>query len=154
MKRAGPTMVSLVCQECWAPYERAKSQVDFHGSAFCSKLCAVVHLGKKSRLSVAEMKRKLRGGRTLLECWPWPGVPESNGYARTTFQGVRKWSVHRLSWHLFRGAIPDGSIVCHKCDTPNCTNPRHLFIGTQKDNIADMIRKGRAAWQREDRCAA
>ncbi len=53
---------------------------------------------------------------------------------------------HRVAYELATGPIPEGMVVCHRCDTPACINPDHLFVGTQQDNIADMHRKGRRVY--------
>lgn len=68
--------------------------------------------------------------------------PDRNGYPR----GGRNYRVvylHRMIYEECFGEIPDGKEVCHKCDNPKCINPEHLFIGTQADNINDMMAKGR-----------
>jgi hypothetical protein len=52
---------------------------------------------------------------------------------------------HRYSWNLHNGPIPDGLEVLHKCDNPSCVRPSHLFLGTQRENVYDMIKKGRQA---------
>lgn len=54
---------------------------------------------------------------------------------------------HRVAWELTHGPIPDGMMVCHRCDNPPCCNPDHLFLGEPIDNTTDMIAKGRGAWQ-------
>jgi HNH endonuclease len=53
---------------------------------------------------------------------------------------------HRASWELYVGSIPDDKCVLHRCDNPACVNPHHLFIGTNQDNINDMVKKGRNAF--------
>lgn len=80
-------------------------------------------------------------------CWEWIGT-KRRGYGRTTTgsrtDGTRKSiSAHRLSYQLFKGDIPPGYEICHKCDNPSCINPDHLFAGTRQDNVDDREKKGR-----------
>ena len=76
-------------------------------------------------------------------CWNWTAGTNSGGYGQ--IQCVDKlWKAHRMSYLLHHGTI-DGTLkVLHKCDNKLCVNPDHLIQGTQKENIYDMIRKGRA----------
>lgn len=62
------------------------------------------------------------------------------GYGMCTIDGVRDVS-HRHAWRVFNGPIPAGMKVLHKCDNPACTNPAHLFLGTDLDNLRDMTKK-------------
>lgn len=76
-------------------------------------------------------------------CWLWQGGRDGCHYGRLTLQG-RSLAAHRLSAHLWKGFdLASKLYVCHICDTPPCCNPDHLFIGTQKDNMTDSLRKGR-----------
>lgn len=75
-------------------------------------------------------------------CWEWQACTIPSGYGQ--FWVHRKAiSSHRVAWMLVKGSIPDGMVVCHACDNPRCCNPSHLFLGTNRDNTQDMIRKGR-----------
>lgn len=82
---------------------------------------------------------------TPTECWIWPGTRNNKGYGLIGKggRGTGGFTVHRVSWMIHRGPIPDGKWVLHRCDTPACVNPDHLFIGTHRDNMADMVAKGR-----------
>lgn len=76
-------------------------------------------------------------------CWIWQGRGRgSNGYGALSVDG-KPMPAHRFIWTLFNGPIPKGMMVCHKCDTPKCVNPHHLFLGTATDNVRDCIDKGR-----------
>lgn len=82
----------------------------------------------------------------------------TRGYGRITLRSNRMVYAHRLSWESARGPIPTGLKVLHICDNPRCVNIDHLFLGTQKDNIADCIAKGRrgkrSRVERQDQKAA
>lgn len=77
-------------------------------------------------------------------CWLWVGLKNVGGYGRIRVDG-QQTTAHRFSYELHYGPIPDGMLVCHKCDTPACVNPSHLFLGTNLDNIQDRTQKGRTA---------
>lgn len=82
------------------------------------------------------------------ECWPWLGskLPSGRGQVHLRYDGTK--SVRKnapvVAWELTHGPIPDGKVLCHRCDDPNCCNVlSHLFVGTQAENIYDCALKGR-----------
>jgi hypothetical protein len=75
-------------------------------------------------------------------CWLWMAARDKDGYGNVRWRMERE-RAHRLSWRLTYGNIPDGLWVLHRCDNPPCVRPDHLFLGTAKDNTADMLNKGR-----------
>jgi len=82
-------------------------------------------------------------------CWPWKGYVNTYGYGAikvqnpTTGEFSKQHAAHRLSFEINIGAIPKGMHVLHSCDNPLCVNPKHLRIGTAKDNSDDKIARGR-----------
>ncbi len=79
------------------------------------------------------------------ECWIWKKCTNTDGYG-SIWAFNKGWRIHRLSYFLFIGEIPKGLLVCHTCDKPACFNPAHLWVGTHKENMEDMMRKGRTLY--------
>lgn len=85
-------------------------------------------------------------------CWVWSGSKNPKGYGQIQKgrrgAGMRPLLSHRVSWEIHFGSIPNGMKVLHHCDNPSCVRPDHLFLGTDADNTADMIKKERGSWQK------
>ena len=75
-------------------------------------------------------------------CWLWTGAKHGGGYG-AFWDGVRMVTAHRFAYELCVGPIPDGLYALHHCDVRPCVNPEHLFLGTNRENLRDMVNKGR-----------
>lgn len=84
-------------------------------------------------------------------CWIWNGSFNSEGRYGAFYFNKKVGRAHRFSFEHYKGNIPKGMVVMHSCDNTKCVNPEHLSIGTQRDNIIDMINKGRMSEVRKPR---
>ncbi|NGX57222.1 MAG: hypothetical protein K940chlam3_00107 [Chlamydiae bacterium] len=132
-------MQLILCSQCGLQIHRSPYQIARSSIFFCSNKCHTLYKYgpetiKKRFLSKIE---KQSDG-----CWLWKGVKNRKGYGQFGIDS-KMLSCHRVSWKLYRGELPAGVHVLHKCDVRNCVNPDHLFLGTNKDNVIDSVHKGR-----------
>lgn len=139
------------CEQCGVD----KPLIDFYAHAQSAqgrlrrcKLCMIAASREKKPLKVwpTVMERFNKKIHITPGCWLWLASKDSGGYGLLNISGKQE-KAHRVSYRLFVGNIPDGLQVCHRCDTPACVNPDHLFVGTNKENMEDRERKGRGVRQ-------
>lgn len=96
--------------------------------------------------AVARFRKKFEQ-RGPDECWNWGASFVGGGYGQ---YGPGSYA-HRFSYRLYKGPIPNGLFVLHTCDNRRCVNPSHLFVGTNYDNVQDMVSKGRQSGAKGER---
>jgi hypothetical protein len=129
---------TLVCEKCKKSFS-AKSYQVRRKQRFCSPEC---RYGTAEERFFSKIKKDSKTG-----CWIWIGSRVSNRYGGMIVN-FKHMLAHRYSYELHNGKIKNDLYVCHKCDNGFCVNPDHLFLGTQKDNMDDMIKKGRGFFQK------
>jgi hypothetical protein len=127
----------FTCAHCNAEFDgRIRTDRSDH-RRFCSRQCSFAFHQPTPEKFWANVSV-----RSDDECWPWIGTTFYEGYGRTVYDG-RVQGTHRIAWKLTNGPIPNGALVCHKCDNPPCCNPKHLFLGDDNANAQDKTIKGR-----------
>lgn len=137
--------------ETWASGKRIKRVTNVNALKYCRKHCRRIDnygspedkKSSKNPLHVRFWQYVSVGSED--ECWEWAaGSRNKSGYG-SIWDNDKKSSIatHRLSYEIHKGEIPAGLVVMHTCDNPKCVNPKHLVLGTYKDNTQDMLKKGR-----------
>lgn len=132
-KHFGCNRLNEVGEYCTKHYQRYK----IHGTTDDSVLknCKSVH--PKKRIWLCSKADSKTG------CWIWQKGKDKDGYGQFSFKN-RMYKAHRVAYRLFVGPIPRGMQVLHTCDDTSCVNPKHLFLGTNIDNVADRVQKDRS----------
>lgn len=110
-----------VCSGCGVRFKPTGSR-----ASYCSAKCILINCSR----------------RTESGCLEWTRTRHASGYGGITVEG-KVQTTHRLSYSLFVGEIPTGMFVCHTCDNRGCIEPSHLFLGSNLDNVRDMVAKKR-----------
>lgn len=145
----------VICAECKKPFDRgyAINGIRATKPQFCSRACNTAAMAQKAQVNIAKRFWSRVDKRSPEECWLWKGRRHANGYGSFDLGG-RPHQASRMAFTLTKGD-PGDLHVCHSCDNPPCCNPSHLWLGTPKDNHADMIAKGRQRYNaaRGEKCS-
>ena len=123
-------MICRSCKNVFVPKDHTRGK-------FCSLGCAGISFQNTPEI----FWRYVNKTQT---CWLWKRGTFTFGYGAFQFGG-KLCHAHRLAYFFVHGQIPKGKMVLHRCDVPACVNPKHLYLGTQVDNVKDRVERGRSA---------
>jgi hypothetical protein len=125
-----------ICLQCRSPFRARPDAVMAGQGLFCKIACRRTW----QQDIPARFWEKVNKGES---CWLWTASVNSGGYGTFRFHGKTRLAPV-VAWELTYGPVPAERYICHRCDTPRCVNPAHLWLGTLADNNADMVAKGRS----------
>lgn len=134
-----------VCEQCGNEFHLDTSPANIKRQRYCSKECVSAKLRVIPEFD-ERMAQKLkdRASRQPNGCINYTG--QNNGsYGQIEYRR-KTYLAHRVAYQLAHGNIPDGMFVCHSCDNRLCINPDHLWLGSARDNVVDMVIKGRGRY--------
>lgn len=134
------------CIKCGNEYYKRfeDSKLQWEARIYCSMSCKNISEGLLRKIPIEERFWRFVSKGSEDSCWEWIGTHDGNGYGHIMREtGKSPAKAHRVSYEMHKGPIPKGLVVRHECDNPKCVNPKHLILGTQKDNVDDMVKRCR-----------
>jgi HNH endonuclease len=141
--RSDARPVRVICGYCGIDFLTREWRIRQGGGKFCSAACRAK--GKPQNEPQPIEPRFWPKVRKTKTCWLWTGSKNNKGYGQLRVGGRKgsARSAHRIAWELANGPLVPGRCILHRCDTPACVRPDHLFEGSKADNTRDMVLKGR-----------
>jgi hypothetical protein len=142
MNKSKNNTILRYCQICNKEFYTNSSRLKIGYGKFCSRDCYAKSI---KRDEVERFLEKVSPEDTN-NCMLWLSGTSPDGYGKFKIDVGKTVRAHRYMWELVNDFIPNGLCVCHHCDNPLCVNPKHLFLGTSKDNTIDKVSKGRGSF--------